>query len=147
MTTVQNVEESEIPVPPEPAKVRIVVIENSPHDTWLIKEAVDLWTRPFELACFTEGSAAIAELRQPSPNDEPVLILLDWNLPGMHGSKVLRQLRSEANLPKCFVVVFTSSSADADKNMARSLGADLFLTKAVNLDDFFYSIVSLQQLV
>jgi hypothetical protein len=44
-------------------------------------------------------------------------------------------------------VVFTSSSSDMDRNLAKSLGADQFMTKAVDLDDFFYSILSLQCLV
>ena len=45
------------------------------------------------------------------------------------------------------VVVFTSSSSEADRNLATTLGADLFMTKAIDLDDFFFSLLNLQTLV
>ncbi len=131
-----------------PGTVSIVVIENSPHDRRLIREALELWTRPYDLICYDDGHSAIESLKRTRQDlNASVLVLLDWNLPLMHGSKVLKQLREEPNLRGCFIVVFTSSSSDVDRNLARSLGADQFMTKAVDLDDFFYSVVSLQCLV
>ena len=129
-------------------RVRIVVIENSPYDTRLIREAFDLWSRPYDLSCYSEASPAIEALRQVIPSTHgKTLVLLDWNLPGTHGSNALKQLREDLRLPGLYLVVFTSSSSEADRNLAKNLGADQFVTKAVDLDDFFYSLVSLQSAV
>ena len=127
----------------------IVVIENSPHDTRLIREAFEMWSRPHQLTCFSDGAAAIAELSRRATQGtlKRSLLLLDWNLPGLHGSKVLRQLRADPKFSQVCVVVFTSSSSALDQDLAKKLGADRFVTKAVDLDDFFYALVSLQELV
>ena len=77
-------------------KVSIVAIENSPHDAHLIREALDLWTRPHDLVFYSDGLTAIEALKETAPVEgQPCLVLLDWNMPGMHGSKVLKQLREE----------------------------------------------------
>ncbi len=128
--------------------VCIVVIENNPDDRRLIEEALELWTQPYHLVCYDNGITAIEALKHMCQDaGDRVLVLLDWNLPGMHGSKVLKQLQDEVAMDRCFVVVFTSSSSEVDRKLAESLGASLFMTKAMDLDDFFYSLVSLQTMV
>lgn len=129
-------------------RVCIVVIENNPDDRRLIEEALELWTQPYHLVCYDNGITAIEALKHMCQDaGDRVLVLLDWNLPGMHGSKVLKQLQDEVAMDRCFVVVFTSSSSEVDRKLAESLGASLFMTKAMDLDDFFYSLVSLQTMV
>jgi DNA-binding response OmpR family regulator len=127
----------------------IMVVENSPHDTRLIREAFELWSRPYRLSCYADGEPAMSELMQRA-SEGPLsrtLLVLDWNLPGLHGSKLLRQLRSDKRFNRVCVVVFTSSSSELDRDLAKRLGADRFVTKAVDLDDFFHALVSLQELV
>jgi CheY-like chemotaxis protein len=127
----------------------IMVVENSPHDTHLIREAFELWSRPYRLSFFADGDPAMNELvRRASEGPlNRTLLVLDWNLPGVHGSRVLRQLRADSRFNPVFVVVFTSSSSELDKDLAKKLGADRFVTKPVGLDDFFYALVSLQELL
>jgi len=133
--------------PAELAEVHIVVIENNPHDAQLIREALDLWTRPYRLTFYQDGRKALIALRQTAESPVgPTLVLLDWNLSGLHGSKILREIRQEPSLEKCFLVVLTSSSSESDRQLAQELGADKFVTKAIALDDFFYSLLELQSL-
>lgn len=127
----------------------IMVVENSPHDTRLIREAFELWIRPYRLSCYADGAPALSELMQRASQGplNRTLLVLDWNLPGLHGSKLLRQLRADVRFNPVCVVVFTSSSSELDRDLAMRLGADRFVTKAVDLDDFFHALVSLQELV
>jgi DNA-binding response OmpR family regulator len=127
----------------------IVVVENSPHDTHLIREAFELWSRPYQLSVFANGEAALRELLRRASRGplNRTLLLLDWNLPGIHGSKVLRELRADGRFSRVYIAVFTSSSSELDRRLATELGADRFVTKAMDLDDFFYAIVSLQDVV
>jgi DNA-binding response OmpR family regulator len=127
----------------------IMVVENSPHDTRLIREGFELWSRPYRLSCYADGASAMNELMQRASQGvlNRTLLVLDWNLPGLHGSKLLRQLRADVRFNPVCVVVFTSSSSELDRDLAKRLGADRFVTKAVDLDEFFHALVSLQELV
>jgi CheY-like chemotaxis protein len=130
------------------SEVHVVVIENSPHDALLISEALELWTRPRRLTFYQNGPEALAGLQQLAESPlGPTLVLLDWNLLGIHGSTILQKVRQEPTLEKCFLVVLTSSSSESDRQLAIKLGANRFVTKAIALDDFFYSLLELQSLV
>ncbi|MGA7409999.1 MAG: response regulator [Bryobacteraceae bacterium] len=130
------------------SEVNVVVIENSPQDSLLIREALELWTRPRRLTFYQNGQEALAGLRQLAEGlVGPTLVLLDWNLQGMHGSTILREIRQKPALEKCFLVVLTSSSSELDRQLATKLGANRFVTKAIALDDFFYSVLELQSVV
>jgi CheY-like chemotaxis protein len=130
------------------SEVHVVVIENNAHDALLISEAFELWTRPRRLTFYQNGPEALAGLRQLAESPlGPTLVLLDWNLLGMHGSTILREIRQEPILEKCYLVVLTSSSSESDRQLALKLGANRFVTKAIALDDFFYSLLELQSLL
>jgi DNA-binding response OmpR family regulator len=75
------------------------------------------------------------------------LILLDWNLIGLHGSKVLQEIRQDPALQKSFVAILTASSSEIDRQLAHKLGANKFLTKSIDVDEFFFSLLELQALV
>jgi CheY-like chemotaxis protein len=131
-----------------PSEVHVVVIENNPHDALLVSEALELWTRPRRLTFYENGPDALAGLVQSAESPMgPTLVLLDWNLFGMHGSTILREIRRQSALDHCFLVVLTSSSSESDRQLANTLGANRFVTKAISLDDFFYSLLELQWLV
>ncbi len=130
------------------SEVHVVVIENSPQDALLIREGFDLWTRPRRLTFYQNGKEALVGLRRLAEGPVgPTLVLLDWNLLGIHGSTILREIRQEPGLEKCFLVVLTSSSSESDRQLAHKLGANRFVTKAIALDDFFFSLLELQSLV
>lgn len=61
----------------------------------------------------------------------PALVLLDLNLPGMHGFEVLKWIRAQPGYATLPVVVFTSSAQEEDRQRAESLGASAFIQKPV----------------
>jgi CheY-like chemotaxis protein len=67
-------------------------------------------------------------------------MLLDWNLPKISGREVLQELRKDKQFDTVSVVVFTSSPAEIDQEEALSEGANAFMTKPMDLEDFFSSI-------
>lgn len=127
--------------------VNVVVIENSPHEVLLIREALELWTRPYRVTFYQNGQDGLDALRQGGIGSEPTLVLLDWNLIGLHGSKVLQEIRHDPALRKSFVAILTASSSEIDRQLAHKLGADKFLTKAIDVDEFFFALLELQALV
>jgi DNA-binding response OmpR family regulator len=65
------------------------------------------------------------------------LIVLDVNLPRSSGELVLREIRAQPSLVGIPVIMLTSSPSPDDKAMAAKMGADLFIQKSSDLDQFF----------
>ena len=103
--------------------------------------------RTVSLVIRTESRVLEELMQRDSQGPESHAPVLDWNLPGLHGSKLLRNWRAHPRFNPAVAAVFTSSSSELDRDLAKKLGADRFVTKAVDLDDFFHALVSLQELV
>ena len=69
-------------------------------------------------------------------NQIPVLILLDIKMPVLDGLEVLRQIRSSELTKLIPVVILTTSSEDKDKIDSYGLGANSYVRKPVNFDQF-----------
>ena len=74
----------------------------------------------------------------------PAVILLDLKLNGMDGFDVLRWIRQQPGFRAVRVVVLTSSNAIQDVNQAYQLGANSFLVKPVDFEDFVRVTQALQ---
>ncbi|HLX70304.1 MAG TPA: response regulator [Verrucomicrobiae bacterium] len=59
----------------------------------------------------------------------PALVLLDLNLPEVHGFEVLKWIRAHSDFRELPVVVFSSSLREDDKTKAQELRADDFISK------------------
>jgi CheY-like chemotaxis protein len=66
----------------------------------------------------------------------PQLVLLDLKLPKVDGLEVLRKLRNEEHTKRLPVVVFTSSSEEEDMLKSYDLGANSYVRKPVDFDQF-----------
>lgn len=66
----------------------------------------------------------------------PQLVLLDLKLPKVDGLEVLRRLRGDERTRRLPVVVFTSSSEEEDVIKSYSLGANSYVRKPVEFEQF-----------
>ena len=77
----------------------------------------------YEIEEANDGEEALVLLTSHVPD----LVLLDWKMPGRHGSLVLDELKTRhTQLP---VIVLTAEVAEHHRNLAESLKVDVFLTK------------------
>ncbi|GLY27347.1 response regulator [Kineosporia sp. NBRC 101731] len=74
------------------------------------------------------------------PNDLPRAIFLDVKMPRMSGVEVLRELRSVPQLAVVPVVMLTSSAEERDILDSYALGANSYVVKPVDMDEYFRSI-------
>jgi chemotaxis family two-component system response regulator Rcp1 len=125
----------------------ILVVDDSPEDIRLIRDAFSLWKGNRRVQVFLNGVEALNHFKNCPQETLPDLILLDWNLPGIRGEQILEHLKDDKGLRKIPVVIFTSSSAPADRLRATELGADRFITKPLDIDEFFNVIAGLEDLV
>jgi CheY-like chemotaxis protein len=75
--------------------------------------------------------------------DKPKLILLDLKMPKVSGIDVLEKIKSDPALRNVPVVVLTSSNEDPDIKRCYDLGANSYIVKPVESDNFFQTIKDL----
>ena len=65
----------------------------------------------------------------------PDIVMLDINMPEMNGWECLKHLKSDASFKDIPVIIYTTSSAKSDVDIASSLGADRLVTKPDRFQD------------
>jgi chemotaxis family two-component system response regulator Rcp1 len=125
--------------------IEILLVEDNPGDALLTEEALKEGKVKCRLTVIQDGEAALAHLRSmPSRGNRPDLILLDVLLPKVDGVEILRQIKSDPELRKIPVIVITGSKDDPIRAKVRSLHANAFMTKPVDVDQFLEAVKSIK---
>ena len=125
--------------PGETKVVEVLLVEDSPGDVRLTREAFRDANLSVRLHVVNDGVEAMAFLRKEAGHKEgprPDLILLDLNLPRMDGREVLALIKSDEGLKNIPTIILTTSDAEADIVQSYELQANAFLSKPVRLEDF-----------
>lgn len=126
----------------------ILLVEDSPADVLLTKEALSHNKLLVELHVVENGMQAMEFLRHNGPYSEaptPDLVLLDLNLPLKDGREVLAEVKADPHLRSIPVVVLTTSQAEEDVLRAYGLHANCYITKPVDFESFVNVVRSIQQ--
>jgi CheY-like chemotaxis protein len=117
----------------------MLLVEDSPGDVRLTREAFGETKTPINLSVVFDGVEAMAFLRREGAHagaPRPDLILLDLNLPRMDGREVLAQIKEDDDLKSIPTIILTTSEAEADIARSYELQANAYLTKPVQLPAF-----------
>jgi len=113
----------------------IALIEDNPDDEELTRRALKKHGLASEFIVLRDGVEALAFLLaadQPLPH----LVLLDLNLPRVNGLEVLQRLRAEPRTALLPIVILTSSNEDRDLIEGYRLGANSYIRKPVDFEQF-----------
>jgi CheY-like chemotaxis protein len=122
-----------------PQKV-ILYVEDEESDVCLMEMALRMQRVDVTLKCVMDGESAMNYLsgtgRYANRQDYPCpgLVLLDLNIPRVHGLKVLKWIREQANLATLPVVIYTSSEQPRDVNAAQQAGANDYQVKPSTIE-------------
>ncbi len=117
----------------------VFIIDDSEDDILLTKMVLAKRGRNVRTTSALSGEEALAALR--GGNALPSLILLDLKMPRMDGLDVLRAIRADDRLRPIPVVVVTHSDLESDREASFQSGANAYLNKSVDLDQFAEDIL------
>ena len=119
--------------------LQILLVEDSPGDVRLTREAFREANISIELHVAADGMEAMAFLKREGDHvnaPRPDMILLDLNLPKMDGREVLAHIKEDTGLRNIPTVILTTSDSETDVLKSYQLHANCYLTKPVQLNEF-----------
>jgi len=114
--------------------LKILLIEDDPDDIELMQDALRSRSLDVHLDTIKQGDLVLPFLEKS--DSHPNVIVLDLNLPKMHGREVLNTLKSSLKLKYIPVIILTTSSAKREMDYCLENGASEYLIKPVTMDGF-----------
>jgi two-component system response regulator len=120
----------------------ILLVEDNPNDVELTLRAFRKSKVLNEIQVACDGVEALDYLFSTGtfagrdPSASPEVVLLDLKLPKVDGLEVLRRMRADERTRRTPVVVLTSSGEEKDIVSSYDLGANSFVRKPVDFNEF-----------
>ena len=127
----------------------ILLVEDNPDDEALTIRALKKNNIGNALIVVRDGAEALDFLfckgafADRDPLERPQIILLDLKLPKVDGLEVLRSLRENESTRTLPVVILTSSREEQDLIQSHSLGANSYVRKPVDFNQFVEAVLQL----
>jgi CheY-like chemotaxis protein len=117
----------------------VLLIEDSPGDIRLAREAFRASDKPIQLHVVVDGVEAMAYLRHEGAHHaarRPDLILLDLKMPKMGGREVLKDIKNDVALRAIPTIILSTSENQDDVDYCYQHHANCFLRKPEHWDEF-----------
>lgn len=126
--------------------IEILFVEDSTDDALLTIRALTKSGFTNKLLHLKDGAEALDFIycrgiyAQRQRNEFPKLILLDLKMPKVSGLQVLQQVKSDPKVSSIPIVMLTSSNEEPDIQACFAHGANSYIVKPVDSDNFFKAI-------
>ncbi len=124
----------------------VLLVEDNPDDVELTKRAFKKSKILNEIVVAKDGIEALdflfcrGEYKDRDPNIMPEVILLDLKMPKMDGLEVLKQIRENEQTKPLPVIILTTSKEESDIIEGYNRGANSYICKPVDFDQFHEAI-------
>lgn len=126
-----------------PNQLAILLVEDNPGDSRLFQEALTECEISYQVLVLRQGSDVLSFVHREgafAQASHPQLIVIDLNIPGMSAEEVLAALRSVPAYQTVPVIVFSSGNELDGQQRSMQLGAQAFVEKPLDLQDFFTAV-------
>lgn len=127
--------------------VEILLIEDNDDDANLTKLALKKYKIDNKLVRLKNGEEALEFIfasgtfeKNRDVSYQPKLILLDIRMPKVNGLEVLQQIKCSTITKAIPVVILTSSKEDSDIQKCYNLGANSYIIKPLDFNEFSEAI-------
>lgn len=130
-------------------ELEILIVEDNANDAELMMRTLKKNNLSNSIKLLEDGEKALDYIyckgvyKDRDCSKLPKIIFLDLKLPKVNGLEVLEKLKSDKITKKIPVIIVTSSREDPDIESAYALGANSYVVKPVDFDDFVKSMVQL----
>jgi DNA-binding response OmpR family regulator len=114
--------------------IDILLVEDDPDDVELLRVAFQENNVPVQFTIIPQGHKALPHLSKCSKL--PDIIILDLNLPKMHGFDVLTGIKLIEEYQTVPILILTTSSAKSDIDFCMRNGADQYIVKPVTMEEY-----------
>lgn len=113
---------------------RILIAEDEHH---LAESLTFILEREgYDVTTALDGEAAMRTLFSAAPD----LLILDVMLPKINGFDLLKTIRADDDLKSLRVIILTAKGQRQDREIAKAIGANLFLTKPFSNKDIVKAV-------
>jgi two-component system, cell cycle response regulator DivK len=107
-------------------KEPILVVDDNPANATLLTFLLE--AEGYDALSVSDAQQALARLE----SFEPVLILMDIQLPGMDGLELTRRLKADERWRNVLIVALTAYAMKGDEERARAAGCDAYISKPID---------------
>jgi len=126
----------------------VLIVDDNPGDVALVCEALSRSKRRSQINSVGDGVEAMAFLNHGEKYVNairPDLVILDLNLPKKDGLAVLAAMKAGPDLRRIPVVIFSTSELRKDVERSYGLGANCYVRKPGNLNDFLSAVKLIEE--
>lgn len=113
----------------------ILLGEDDIDDEEIIEEIFFAIDPSLQVQFIDNGQKLISYLEEVTDNLLPCLIILDFNMPGLNGAEILKNLNHNQRVQHVPKIIWSTSNAPAYKKMCLELGARDYLVKPSRIKD------------
>jgi two-component system, response regulator len=125
---------------------RVLLVEDNPNDLELAQLAFERGRFANQVDVARDGEEALEYMfcrgryASRDAGEVPRVVLLDVKLPFVDGTEVLRRLKAAVSTRHVPVVMLTSSAQDQDLQACYELGANSYIVKPVDMEQFLTAV-------
>lgn len=132
--------------------ITILLVEDDPGHAVLIEKNLRRAGITNEIITAKDGQSAVDFLLkrdsvQDSTNSDPLIILLDLNLPVLDGYQVLKTIKQDERAKRIPIIVLTTTDNPSEVTKCYELGCNAYVTKPVEYEAFSKAIQNLGRLL
>ena len=113
----------------------ILLGEDDADDQEMLKEVFTSLDASFILFFVNNGGEILSALEKFSDDQMPCLIVLDYNMPGLNGADILRELGTNERYKQIPRIVWSTSASEKFRKLCLDLGAVDYVIKPNNVTD------------
>jgi len=118
-----------------PSPKFILIGEDDADDQEMLKEVFSSIDSSFVLLFVNNGSEILSALGKLRDDQMPCLIVLDYNMPGLNGADILKELGTNERYKPIPRIVWSTSTSEKFRNLCLELGAADYVIKPNNVND------------
>ena len=113
----------------------ILLGEDDADDQEMLKEVFASIDATFVLFFVNNGSEILSALEKLKDEQMPCLVVLDYNMPGLNGADILKELGTNERYKQIPKVVWSTSASEKFRKLCLELGAVDYVIKPNNITD------------